>query len=922
MEPAGGHPRDLAVNLPPGFVGNPTAVPRCTRLQFDNEECDPSTQVGVNIGDAVFGGKIVPFRVAFPVYNLVPPPGVPAQFGFVLAGIQVFLDAGIRSGGDYGITVHTNNIPQSVDVTGDRIIFWGEPSDPTHNQFRFSEFWENQKCSRLDPESGCPSSAPRVPFLTLPTACTPPSEPVPVFSASLNAWETAGFGEGLFKTHDSNDTPKGFTGCDHLTFGPSISAAPDTSKTDTPAGLTVDVKAAQEGLSTPGALTTSEIKDTTVTLPAGMVINPGQAAGLQACQFSESGLGVEPTSGEPSKGAPSCPNASKVGTDEAETPILFKPLKGNVYVLPSNPPHLKLLAALSGEGVNIKLVLNAELNEQTGQITTHVTNIPEAPVNDFKISFSGGAQAALDTPTQCGTNTTTSDFTPWSTPVVPDVFPSSTFNINTGAEGGNCPPSPLPFSPALTAGSTTDQAGAFTNFSLLLQRPDNQQRISGLQFKAPPGLSAELTRVPLCTNTQAESNTCPEASKIGHTTVESGPGPYPLVVPEPGQEPAPIYLTETYEGAPFGLSIVVPLHVGPFVLPTQRVRAKIEVDPRTAQLTVTTKPLPQEVAGVPTDLREVNAIVEHPEFMINPTNCTPSTFSGTAQGTPPPGTNGTETSTTISSPFQVGSCRSLGFTPTFTAKTSGKTSKAYGASLSATLTYPATPPGTGQATAQANIHSVKVELPKQLPSRLTTLQKACTAAQFNLNPANCPPASIVGQAIVHTPVLPVPLVGPAYFVSHGGEAFPALVVVLQGYGVTIVIEATTFISKASVTSLTFKTAPDAPFTSFTLTSPQGRNSALATNGNLCKSKLTMPTELTAQNGAVLHQTTKISVTGCPKIKTLTRAQNSQRHSKRATRTETRRSAPCAKTSTQEIRAHQDEQKNKEEVATRGVGRGC
>jgi hypothetical protein len=857
LNPAGGEARNLAVNLPPGLIGNPTAIPQCTREQFDNEECNSSTQVGVNVAE-VYGGQQVPERFAFPVNNLVPPPGIPAQFGFVLAGVQVFLDGNVRSGGDYGITAHVSNIPQAVNVMGDRIILWGEPSDPSHNEDRFSNIGE------VDCQSGCSSSVPRVPFLTLPTACEGPQK----FSATLNTWETSGFGEGSFETHDGNDVPTGITGCDRLGFGPSISAAVDTSKTDTPTGLTVDVQAPQEGLSTPEALTTSDIKDTTVTLPPGVVINPGQAAGLQACSFAESGLGVEPTATEPSKGEPECPNASKVGTDEAETPILFKPLKGNVYVLQSNPPHLKLLAALSGEGVDVKLVLNVELNEQTGQITATVQNVPEAPVSDFKISFSGGAQAALDTPTQCGTDTTTSDFTPWSTPTVGDVFPTSTFSINTGPEGG-CPSSLLPFSPALTAGSTTNQAGGFTNFSLLLQRGDDQQRISGLQFKAPPGLLAYLPHVELCTNAQAESNTCPEASKIGHTTVESGPGPYPLVVPEPGQEPAPMYLTESYEGAPFGLSVVVPLHLGPFTLPTQRVRGKIEVDPRTAQLTITTNPLPREVAGVPTDLREVDAVVEHPEFMINPTNCNPLSFSGIASGTPPPGVSGAGASAAISSPFGVGSCQSLKFTPAFTATTSGKVTKKNGTSLVLKIVRPA-----GPDSQQANFSRVKIALPKQLPSRLTTLQKACTAKQFSIDPANCPPASVVGHVRVLTPILPVPLEGPAYFVSNGGEAFPNLVFLLQGDNVKIETVSDTFISKAGITTGSLKTIPDAPFTSFELTLPSGPDSVFTGLGDLCtqKQKLAMPTAFVAQNGLEIHQNTNIAVTGCFKTKALTRAQ--------------------------------------------------
>jgi hypothetical protein len=128
------------------------------------------------------------------------------------------------------------------------------------------------------------------------------------------------------------------------------------------------------------------------------------------------------------------------------------------------------------------------------------------------------------------------------------------------------------------------------------------------------------------------------------------------------------------------------------------------------------------------------------------------------------------------------------------------------------------------------------------------------------------------MATVTTPLLPVPLLGPAIFVSHGGEAFPSLTMVLQGYGVTVDLVGTTFISKAGVTSTTFKTVPDVPFNTFQLTLPQGKFSALAANGNLCTSKLTMPTEFLAQNGAEINQSTPISVTGCAKKKALTRAQ--------------------------------------------------
>ncbi len=819
--------RGLTVNAPPGMVGNATAVPRCTRVEFDEGGVEPACPSSTQIGELTFvlgegglpGQPSIGFRV--PIYNLAPPPGLAAQFGLRLLEANTFLDAGVRSGGDYGISVHINNVPE-------REVAWASAT-----------FYN-------------PSSTA---FLTMPTSCSRPL----TFSASALSWRNSSvMAQASTSLLDSEGEPAALTGCEHLAFGPSLSVAPDTSYADTPAGLSVELSTPQEGLGELEGFAASNIEDTKVVLPEGVAINPGQAAGLQACQPSQDGLERLPD-GEEDNGPPSCPNASKVGTDELETPLLAKPLVGSVYVLQSNPPNLKLLVAASGEGVNVKLVGDVHLNEQTGQLSTTFQETPELPFTHFRLSFSGGAQAALSTPTNCGTYTTTSDFTPWASPFLPDVFPTSSFAIEHGTGGGPCPSSPLPFSPQMTAGSTTDQAAGYTDFSLLLSRPDDQQRISSLQFKTPEGLLGMISKVPLCPEPQASEGTCSSASQVGHTVVEAGPGPYPLVVPQPGQPPAPIYLTGPYKGAPYGLSIVVPLVVGPFTLQTQVVRAKIEVDPRTARLTITTDPLPQVIDGVPADLRSIDAVIDRPEFMFNPTNCSPQSFSGTA-------TSSEGAVAPLESHFQMGSCQSLKFDPDFEVSTSGKTSKADGASLTAKILYPNVAPGNNQASSQSNIASVKVELPKRLPSRLTTLQKACTAAQFESNPAGCPADSLVGHAIAVTPVLPVPVSGPVYFVSHGGEAFPSLIMVLQGYGVTIDLEGSTFINPAGITSSTFKSVPDVPITSFELTLPEGPFSALTAVGNLCKAKLAMPTEFTAQDGAVIDQSTKIAVTGCPKAK--------------------------------------------------------
>jgi hypothetical protein len=519
--------------------------------------------------------------------------------------------------------------------------------------------------------------------------------------------------------------------------------------------------------------------------------------------------------------------------------------------------------ALADTGVNLKVRGKVEANPATGQLTAVFKNTPQLPFEKLEVELNGGPRAPLANPAVCGAATTTTDFTPWSAPGItptglsaagtPDATPSSFYEVEGCAD-------PAGLNPGFTAGTVTPQAGQFSAFTLDLSRADREQYVKGIQVQTPPGLLGKLSTVPLCGAADAEAGTCPEASKIGTTRAATGAGSHPFEVE------GDVYLTGPYAGpspsppslpAPFGLSIVVHVVAGPFNLGVKVVRARINVDPKTSTLTVTTDEtgphaVPQIVFGVPVRLKRVTVDIDRPGFMFNPTNCNAQQLVARVSGSQ-------QAIATVASPFAVGGCKSLGFKPKFSVSTSGHTSRTSGASLDAKLSYPANSLGS-----YANVARVKVSLPKQLPSRLTTLQKACPAATFESNPAACPAASVVGMVRARTPLLSAGLGGPVYFVSHGGEAFPSLIIVLQGEGVRVDLTGTTFISKAGITSTTFKTVPDAPVDSFELYLPAGRYSALAANGSLCKArgKLKMPTEFVAQNGAVIKQSTKIVVSGC------------------------------------------------------------
>ena len=512
------------------------------------------------------------------------------------------------------------------------------------------------------------------------------------------------------------------------------------------------------------------------------------------------------------------------------------------------------------DGVIIKIPGSVAANTQTGQLTATFKENPQLPFEELKLKLNGGPRAPLASPQTCGAATTSADLTPWSTPGLgglsgtepiagtPDAYPSSSFNVDWNGAGGACPAS-LPFSPSFSAGMASTAAGVYSPLTVQFSREDREQDLAGITVHTPVGVLANLSGVPLCGEPQASQGTCAAASQIGTTSAAVGPGGHPFWITD-----GRVYLTEGYKGAPFGLSIVVPADAGPFHLGDVVVRASISIDPHTAAITVTSDPLPQIWDGVPLRLRTVNVDVNRPEFMFNATSCAQQQLTAAITGAPPVNNPGEPAkSSSVSSAYGVGGCAGLAFKPVFTAATQAKTSRAGGASLSVRV---------AQTHGEADIHSVRVELPKLLPSRLTTLQKACTEAQFNTNPAGCPAASVVGTAVANTPVLPVALVGPAYFVSHGGAKFPELIIVLQGDGVTIDLAGETFISKAGVTSSTFNAVPDAPISSFELSLPTGPHSALAANANLCTSKLAMPTTITGQNGAVLTQATKIAVTGC------------------------------------------------------------
>ena len=899
--------RTVTVNLPPGYMGNNTAVPTCSIQQLigrraagsaGDPECPVASQVGtlrLECEGCASGGAHLE-KVLTPVYNMETSSfGVAGELGFNLAGNVVETQPVSLRPGDSGLTVTTPNIEKIAEAHNITYTTWGLPASTVHDAERGLECYSGftQECLGGNE----PANYPVHPFLANPTSCE-----AHVASVEAYSWE-----QPLTPAREETEvTPSGE--CERVPFDPAIEVEPTTRAAESSSGLDVSLVVPQTW-EDPYGLATANLKDSTVILPVGYTANPSLASGLGVCTV---GQFESETSSSPAGAG--CPSESKIGEVSVETPVLAeKYLTGNIYMAqPYQNPFASLLALYivvkdPVRGIIVKLAGQIHADATTGQLTTTFDENPQVPFSKFTLKLRQGANSPLVSPPACGEYAAEADLTPWSAPLSPQHLISPPFAVETGVRGGACPSGGTPaLAPTAVAGTENNAAGAYSPFYLRISREDGEQELTGFSTIMPAGLTGNLSGIPFCPDSAIEAArartgpnggqeeldapSCPAASKVGHTLVEAGVG---TVL---AQNPGSLYLAGPFHGAPLSLVSITSAVVGPFDLGNVVIRFALQINPVTAQVEVSptgSEPIPHIIKGIVTHVRNIRAYLDRPGFIINPTSCERMSIKNVITGAgADPSNPADQMPVSVQSPFQAADCQNLQFKPKFSVTTSGKTSKAQGASLTAKLTYPVAAQGT-----QANIKEVKVDLPKQLPSRLTTLQKACTAAQFNTNPAGCPAASNIGHAKAITPILPVPLEGPVYFVSHGGEAFPSLEIVLQGYGITIDLVASTFISKAGITSSTFHTVPDQPVTSFEITLPEGKYSALAANGNLCsvtntvtvKKKVTvrikghkqtvtrkvkqtqpaslaMPTAFVAQNGAEIHESTPVTVSGCAKTR--------------------------------------------------------
>jgi len=839
--------KDVHADLPPGLVGNPTAVAQCTLPELANAAsgfvalplCPPESQVGTTLVrlKGTQGGAGASAIGPLPVFNLVPAPGVPAQFGFNVFGSVIVLDGTVRPS-DYGISVNAVNIPEALAIVGTDVTLWGRPFDASHTAQRACPGFTYP----ADGGPTCAVSAPAKPFLRAPTVCTTPDRLET--SAEVDSWAHPGaFTPPVsFPPHELPGYPwprsdwgaqVGTTGCDAVPFDPTLSGSPDPgAQAGTPSGFSFDLSLPQPD-SNPGE---SDLKKAVVTLPVGVRVSPSSANGLDACNSTQIALGSE--------SQPTCPTGSKLGSVTIDTPLLDQQVTGSIYLAtPFDNPFDSLVAVYlvaSADGVVLKIAGQATMDPSTGQITTTFDDNPQLPFTRLHLQFKGGPRAPLTLPSQCGAYTTRAQLTGWNGRTTES---DSTFTVSQDENGQPCPPR---FAPSFDAGTDSNIAGSSASFLLRFARQDGDQDLAGLTASLPDGLTGKIADAALCPDAQAAAGTCSDASKIGDVTVGAGQGADPFYITN-----GRAYLTGPYKGAPFGVSIVVPAVAGPFNLGDVVVRSALFVDRKTAAVSIVSDPLPTVLQGIPLDVRDVRVSVDRPGFFQNPTSCAEKTISGVLTSTAGASAN-------VSQRYQAADCAKLGFRPhmVLTVGAKGHTNAGQPAPLSTTVTMPA---------GNADLRFVRVTLPTTINARLTVINDACTRQQFETNLAACAHAK-AGTATAVTPLLSTPLQGSVYFVRNG-HPIPDLFVALRGQ------VAFDLIGKVSIPggkhlATTFDAIPDVPVRSFVLRLyGDSKRGSVGAATNLCTASARAAPALLdyiGQNGRVFQTSQRVTISGCPK----------------------------------------------------------
>jgi hypothetical protein len=845
--------RNIIFKAPQGIFGNPNALTECTQGDFALDECPPNSQAGVITMYASYEGNPHYLLGTAPIYILEPVGEDTGLLAFIVPTLNIPIDipVTVRTESDYGLTFTVSNITQLTPLAGANLTIWGFPAVASHNPERFPKGapGEPSNCPEAANTacvgSGARASIPTHPLIDNPTHCT--GNPL------VTILEVQTYEDPEHLSEEQSEYPETI-GCDLEVFNPVLYAGPTTAEADAPSGLNIDLSAPQFlGF----AAAPSELRKAFVTLPEGFTVNPDAADGLTKCTEKEANFGSE--------GPAHCPDNAKIGTFSIGTKALNGRLEGAVYLGEPRPgDQYRLFEIASGFGINAKFVGSVKPNPETGQVTAYFENLPQAPFDDFQLHLFSSDRGLMATPTRCTIYTTKAEFYPWNASLA-EQESNQIFGLESGPHGTACPGQIRPFSPSLEAGTTNPDAGAFSSFSLKLSREDGDQFLGKLNFTMPPGLTANLHGISYCPESDitAAANTlgrveqaspsCPASSQIGTTNVAAGPGSHPF------HAVGKIYMAGPFKGAPLSLVAITPALAGPYDYGTVVVRVGLNIDPHDAHVIADSEVVPEIIGGIPIRMRSIQVNVDKPNFMINPTNCSP--FSVVSEGIGDEGSPAKFTSY-----FQAVNCFSLPFSPSMSITQLG------GHKATARSKDPGLAIELNTRAEDANIKSLTVTLPKAFEIDQRHLGNICDKAELASD--QCAGRQPIGTASDETPLLEAPLSGPVYAVSGFG-VLPHLAFILGGQ-VTILPEA----ESSSVNGGHLKTVvpviPDVPIGHFRFTLFGGAQGYLSNTQSLCSSPIVSAVEFDAQNGKKLTQQVKAK-TACKAKKRTKRSKRRGRH---------------------------------------------
>jgi hypothetical protein len=809
-------PRTVVNNFPTGFIGNPHATPRCELVEFSFGRCPPSSQIGTAepFGSAEGEELYVPF------YNLTPHPDEPALTAFwaPLVGAPVFVTLGARTESDYGLFAEGSAIYHPLAFPGLNINLWGVPGDPVHDPARFKVPLQGfAACGSIfgcDEVTGVPANIPLVPYLQAPTTCGEP----------LSGRFDLDYYTGEHFT--ATDEWPATTGCEQLTFNPSLTAQPTTQEADSPSGVDIELRVPQE--LSPTTPSPSEIKAAKTTLPVGFSINPNAADGKVSCSDAQSAIGT--------RGAATCPEFSKVGSLTLDSTALPEPIPGAIYIGDPKPgDRYRILLTADGFGTHTKLPGSVQPDPQTGQMVISFPDLPQSPLTAFNMHFFGAERGLLATPTHCGTYNVESEFVPWNN-ALPPQHSVSQFTVSAGPDGKPCPAGPRGFSPSVKAGTANTTAGMHTPFTLELNRADGDQNLQTITMQGPPGFAATIRGLGRCPDSalaaiaspgysgaaETAASLCPAGSQIGTAIAGAGAGSQQLYLP------GRVYLAGPYKGAPLSLAVITPAVSGPYDLGNVVVRAALNLDPVTAQVIAVSDPLPRILEGIPLRLRTVRVTLDRPGFTYNPTNCDPFGVQTSVTGE-----EGALASPVA--PFHATSCADLDYGPKLTMRLSGGLKRRGHPAIKTVLTT---------ASGEANSRRVSVTLPRGGLLDNDHIETICTRVQFAAD--GCPEGSRIGSAEADTPAFDQPLKGAVYLRASDNK-LPDMVVDLEGeFDIQLSARIDSVDGRLRAN---FGPLPDAPVSKFVLNLLGGKKGLLVNSRNLCGSKHRAQVRMVGQNGA-------------------------------------------------------------------------